>query len=293
MTQSQPVPAYYKTRVGKLTVIALHDGIVVRDLPSGFIRNASDEATGLALRQSGMTPGKLTLAFTVLAIDHGGELTLIDTGFGENGPPTTGRTTTNLVAAGYDVGQVSTILISHFHGDHISGLITRGGKPAFPNARVLVPQPEWDFWMSETGMHAASEGLKPNFALARKVFGILAERVERFVWGDEPVPGIRAFDLGGHTPGMTGFDIGSDGARLLFMADVSNNPTVFARHPDWQAIFDMDGPKAAETRHRVFAEVAAAQTRLAFYHAPFPAIGTLAPLGGAYAWCPAIWGSDV
>lgn len=292
MTQFQPVTAYYKTRVGALKVIALHDGVVSRELPAGFIRNAPDDETAKAMRESGMAPGKLTLSFTVLAIDHGGELTLIDTGFGENGPPTTGRMAANLVAAGYDAGQVSTILISHFHSDHISGLITRDGTPTFPGARVMVPQAEWDYWMDDARMNTASEGLKPTFALSRKVFGALGGRVSSFAWGDAPVASVRAFGLGGHTPGMTGFEIGSQGEGLLFVADVSNNPTVFSRHPDWQAGFDIDGPQAAETRKRIFTEAATAHKRLAFYHAPFPAIGTLAPVGDVFAWCPAIWGAE-
>jgi glyoxylase-like metal-dependent hydrolase (beta-lactamase superfamily II) len=290
MTTSPHDPAFYRTRVGKLSVIALHDGIVERDQPPGFIHNIPDTTVGLALRQAGMASGKLTLTFTVLAIDNAGVLTLIDAGFGDNGPPSAGRMPANLVAAGYDRGQVSNILISHFHGDHISGLITRNGDPAFPDARILVPQPEWDFWMDDAAMAAAPEGLKPNFLLARRVFAALGGRVVTFAWGDEPVPGIRAFGLGGHTPGMTGFDIGSDGARLVFMADVSNTPCVFARHPDWQSAFDIDGPMSVQTRLREFAAHAGAQTRLAFYHAPFPALGTLAPLGDAFVWCPEIWG---
>lgn len=291
MTQAQTVPAYYKTRVGDLTVIALHEGTVSRDLPADFIRNAPVDEMARALQESGMAVGKLTITFTVFAIDHGGELTLIDAGFGENGPPTAGRMGANLAAAGYAAEQVTTILVSHFHGDHISGLITREGTPAFPNARVLVPQAEWEFWMDDARMAAAPDGQKPNFALVRKIFDALGDRVARYSTGDEPVVGIRALDLRGHTPGMSGFEIASNGARLLFVADVSNNPTVFARHPDWQAAFDIDGPQANKTRQRIFADAAMSHTRLAFYHAPFPAIGTLAPVGDAYAWCPTIWGA--
>jgi glyoxylase-like metal-dependent hydrolase (beta-lactamase superfamily II) len=292
MTQSHPVSAFYKTRVGNLTVIALHDGVVIRDLAPGFIHKVPDTDVQKALLESGMPPGKLILSFTVLAIDHGSDLTLIDAGFGQNGPATTGLMAANLVAAGYHVGQVSTILVSHFHSDHISGLMTRDGAPSFPAASVMVPQPEWDYWMDDSRMDAAPEGLKPTFALVRKIFGALGDRVVKFAWGEQPVPGIRASDLSGHTPGMTGFEIESEGDRLTFVADITNNPTVFARHPDWQSGFDMDGPKTVETRQRVFVEAAAAETRLAFYHAPFPAIGTLAAIGDAYAWCPTIWGAE-
>lgn len=287
-----PVPAYYRLQVGALGVIALHDGTVTRDIPPGFIRNAPDESTALALRQAGMDAGRLTLSFTVFAVETGEGLVLIDTGFGENGPPTAGRMSANLAAAGYATSDVTAILISHFHGDHISGLITREGLPAFPGARVLVPRAEWDFWMDDARMEAAPEGLKPAFAQVRRVFPALGGKPEMFDTGDEPVPGIRAVDLKGHTPGQSGFEISSAGETLLFVADVSNNPTVFARHPDWQAVFDMDPDLASQTRHRLFAEAARDHRRLAFYHAPFPALGTLAPVGTDYAWCPLVWGAQ-
>lgn len=100
MPQHPPVPAYYRTRVGDLTVIALHEGTASRPLPAGFIRNATDAETARACREAGMPAGQLVLTFTVFAIDRGGELVLIDAGFGDGGPPTAGRMGANTAAAG-------------------------------------------------------------------------------------------------------------------------------------------------------------------------------------------------
>jgi glyoxylase-like metal-dependent hydrolase (beta-lactamase superfamily II) len=285
-------PALYRMPMGDSAFLAFHDGYVARDLPAGFIRNASDAETAQAMQEAGMPAGKLVLSFTVFALEQGGRLTLFDAGFGENGPPTAGRLAAALAAGGYAPADVDRVLVSHFHGDHILGLIRRDGTPSYPDAKVLVPTPERDFWMDDARMAAAPDGLRPTFEAARRVLGALGTRVGTFGWGDEPVPGVRALQLDGHTPGMTGFDITAGGERVLYVADVSNTPAVFARHPDWQAGFDIDGPRATETRTRLFAEAAAGHWRLAFYHAPFPAIGTLAPVGDRYAWCPRIWGAE-
>ncbi|WP_417725707.1 MBL fold metallo-hydrolase [Salipiger sp.] len=282
-------PAFCRTSVGDFTVTALHDGTVSRDRGDGFICNADGADVEAVFSQAGFGPGRLVITFTGFMIVTPQHLALIDPGFGENGPPTAGRIAANFKAAGHAPGDVDRILISHFHGDHISGLLTSDGAPSWPNARVLVPVAEWDFWMSDEEMGKAPEALRGNFANVRRIFGTLGERVERFVWGDEVLPGITAIPGAGHTPGMTAFDIVSGTDRLRFMADVCNNPTVFARQPDWHAAFDMNGDQATDTRRRQFSEVADANIRLAFFHAPFPAIGHIARDGNAFCWLPDVW----
>lgn len=281
--------AFYQTKIGDFTLTALHDGTVSRDRGEAFIRNAPADEVETVFSEAGFDPGKLVLTFTAFLVETPQHLILIDPGFGENGPPTAGRVATNLAAAGYDSEDVDCVLISHFHGDHISGLLRKNGTPSWPNAQVLVPQPEWDFWMSDEERDKAPEGLQGNFDNASRIFGALSDRIRRFDWVEDVLPGIKAIPVPGHTPGMTAFEIASGNERLRFMADTCNNPTVFARRPHWQAAFDMDGKQAAETRHHQFGEAADATMRVAFFHAPFPAIGHIARDGDAYCWLPDVW----
>ncbi|PWK58053.1 MBL fold metallo-hydrolase [Aminobacter sp. AP02] len=284
-------PGFYKTHVGEFTVTALHDGVIVRDRPSGFIKDVDEATIETVLSQAGFGPGKLVLTFTAFAVESDGQLLLIDAGFGENGPATTGKIGANLDAAGYSADDIDGILISHFHADHIAGLITKEGTPAYPGAAVYVPAPEWNFWMSDDQMTRAPAGLQQTFQLCRKVFGALGN-VRKFAWGDEILPGISSVKAPGHTPGMTAFDIRSQGERLLYVADVSNNPTVFAHHPDWQAIFDIDGLDAVATRKKLFDEVAGSNVRIAYFHAPFPGLGFVARVGETYTYLPQVWGVE-
>jgi len=284
-------PAYYRSSVGDLSVVALHEGTVTRERAAGFVRNAAEDKVEAAFSGIGLAPGTLTLTFTPLAVELPGELVLIDTGYGDNGPSTTGRLRENLRAAGYVPQDVGTVLISHFHTDHISGLLTKAGEPAFPRARILVPQAEWDYWMNEDNFANAPDRLKPNFELCRKVFDALSGGTGTFQWGDEVKPGVTALPAAGHTPGQTMFRISDRGESLLFVADVTNNPFVFARHPGWQPGFDIMPEEAVRCRRAVLAEAASQGARLFFFHAPFPGLGVVRPEQDGYAFVPQIWGT--
>lgn len=52
-----------------------------------------------------------------------------------------GRLTEHLRQGGVNPENVSIVVITHMHGDHIGGLM-EGGAPAFPNARYVTGQVE-------------------------------------------------------------------------------------------------------------------------------------------------------
>ncbi len=282
-------PGFYRFDVGAYRAIALHDGSLVRDRPPGFVRNVADDVVGEAFAAAGMARDKLTLTFTALAIDTGSGIVLIDTGMGEGGPAGTGMLEANLKAAGIAAGDVTHVVISHFHGDHISGLRRKDGSLTFPAAQLHVPQVEWEYWTDDAKQAAAPEGLKPFFGLVRRMFGPDASLVRQFAWGDEVLPGITAVQASGHTPGMTAFEIASDGESVWFVADITNNPLLFVRHPDWQAMFDMAPEEAVATRRRLLDQAAATRQRLFFFHAPFPGVAYVVKTGDGYEYLPALW----
>ena len=288
-TANAQAPGFYRFKVGAFRAIALHDGSIARDRPPGFVRNASDDVVAEAFAAAGMPPDKLTLTFTALAIDTGSGVVLIDTGMGEGGPAGTGMLEGNLAAAGISAGDVAQVVISHFHADHISGLRRKDGSLTYPKAQIHAPQVEWEYWMDETKKAAASEGLKGTFDLASRMFGSDAASVRRFAWGDEVLPGITAIQASGHTPGMTAFQIVSEGESVMFVADITNNPMLFVRNPDWQAMFDMNAEEAVTTRRRLLDRAAAEKQRLFFFHAPFPGVAYVSKSGDRYEYLPALW----
>ncbi len=293
--QGAPVnqnPGFYRYKVGDITVTAINDGFARRPL-DGFVRNAELADVKKAMEQAYLPADALSISFTTLAIQSGDKLALIDTGNGDSGAPTSGAWMKNFRAAGLDPKDVSSVVFSHFHGDHINGFRLKDGTALFPNAEVMVPAAEWTFWMDDARMNAAPDAMKGAFAGVRRVFGPVAKDVKQFEAGKEVLPGITAVAAPGHTPGHTVFAVTSGTGKLMIMSDTTNHPALFVRNPDWSAVFDMDGPQAAATRRKLLDMVSADKMQVAFYHAPFPATGHIARDGNGFELVPVQWSSAI
>lgn len=286
-----PLAGAYRYPVGEATLTALHEGTLSRPLEAGFVVNAPLDEVKAAMSAAFLSPERLDITFTPLLIEHRGHRILVDTGFGDSGPPGTGGTLRALDAAGIARGSIDTVVMSHLHLDHVLGLRLKDGSLAYPNAEVLVPEAERAYWMDEGEAARAPERLKPNFAAVRRIFGEGGPRTSFYGWDREIRPGLTAIDAAGHTPGHTAFLLESGAGRLMLMSDVTNLPALFVRHPDWSAVFDIDPDKARATRHRLLDRAAAERVQVAFYHAPFPATGHIAKAGSGYAFVPVQWGA--
>lgn len=279
------VPGFYRYKVGDIEVTAINDGYAMRPL-DGFIRNADLADVKHAMAEAFLPDTALPITFTSLVLRQGGRTVLVDAGNGDLGAPTTGFWMGNFRAAGFTPEQVDTVIVSHFHGDHINGLRRKDGAAVFPNAEVIVPEAEWAFWMDDGKAASAAPNLKPTFDGARRVFGPMAKDVKKIAAGQEVVPGVTAIAAYGHTPGHTAYRISSGDRQLVFLADVTNHPALFVRHPDWAAAFDVDPDSARQTRHRMLDMAASDRVQVAFYHAPFPATGHVTKRDSGFGFVP-------
>jgi glyoxylase-like metal-dependent hydrolase (beta-lactamase superfamily II) len=282
-------PGVYRYKIGGYELTALYDGIWYRPITDKFIRNAPFAEVEHALDQAFMPHDKLATPFTALVVNTGDRLVLIDTGTGGQIAPSAGALRDNLVAAGLDPNAVDRIVISHFHPDHINGIKDKDNNLIFPNAEIMVPAPEWAFWMDDANLNAAAGDLKETFLNQRRIFSDIAKNVTQFEPGKEIAPGIETLPAPGHTPGHTVFAIHSGDQSLLVLSDTAQHPAVFARHPDWQAAFDVDGVAAVATRKRIFDRAAADRMLVTGYHFPFPACGHLIKTASGYEHVPIEW----
>lgn len=285
-------PGFYRYKIGDMTVTAIQDGFFRRPL-EGFIRNAELPAVQAAQSAAFQATDTVTIPFTTLVVQNGAQVTLLDTGNGDSGAPTSGHWMRNFRAAGFTPEQVTRVVFSHFHGDHINGLRLKDGTLTFANAEIQVPAPEWAFWMDDARMGAAPEAMRGAFANVRRVFAPIAANVKQYQPGAEVAPGITSVAAFGHTPGHTVFMISSGTGKLMFLADTSNVPALFVRNPDWSAVFDMDADAARATRRRLLDMAAAEKTQVHFYHANFPATGFITKAGNGFEMVPVTWSSAV
>ncbi len=286
-------PGFYRFRVGGFTVTTVHDGFFARPL-EGFVRNAPFADVQAAARNAFLPADRQVIPFTITFVQKGETLAVFDAGNGVTpAGATAGRMIANMAAAGIDPARVTHVIQSHFHGDHVNGLLDAGGGRAFANAQVLVPAPEWAWWTTEGNQTRSPEGQRGNFANVARRFAPYQGRVTPFQPGAEVIPGITSMAAFGHTPGHTIFRIADGDAQMMFLADVTNRPEIMMANPDWQIVFDFDGDQAATTRRRVLDMVATDRIRVTGYHYPFPANGFVARQGNGFRFVPADWSSAV
>jgi glyoxylase-like metal-dependent hydrolase (beta-lactamase superfamily II) len=276
---------FNKYKVGSIEVAGIADGVNTFPLPDRFVANASKDEVSKALQAAGLDGEKVSIPFNPVAFQNGNRIVLIDTGMGpamnaQN--PAVGNTVKNLTAAGFDPGKITDVVISHFHADHINGLLN-GANPTYPNAQVWVPAAEWKHWTDEGEMSRAPDGRKPAFANVKRVFADgLKNKVTQYEHGKEVVPGLTAVATFGHTPGHTSFVLASGSDKVFIQSDVTNIPALFVTNPGWHVAFDQDAKMAEETRRKTYDMVSAEKMRVQGFHFPFPSLGRIEKAGNGY-----------
>ncbi len=248
--------------VGKATVWAIADSVGERDV-NVF---AGADATVLAKY---VPSGKAPSATMTFLVKLGSDVILIDAGNGNDAS----QLLPGLEKAGVTPGQITLILVTHMHGDHIGGLVKDGAR-VFPAARILSSKVEYDFWLNPKHADLFPER-KANFEQAQNIFRIYASASETFAFGSEVFPGIRALDSRGHTPGHTSFLLESDGEKIFFWGDVVHAAALQFPRPDLNARYDMNQTDAIASRAKSMEQAATEKLTIAGVHLPFPAVGTV------------------
>src|SRR5262245_48706728 len=167
-------PGIYRYKIGSYELTALYDGTWFRKIDDKFVRNASAAEVDKALTDAFLQPGIVPTSFTALLVNTGTKLVMIDTGTAGQLGPGTGASPGALAGAGVEPKAIDIILISHFHPDHINGIKTKDGDKVFANAEIMVPEPEWAYWMDEARLNAAPDAMRPQFLNARRIFRDIA-----------------------------------------------------------------------------------------------------------------------
>jgi glyoxylase-like metal-dependent hydrolase (beta-lactamase superfamily II) len=289
--QGEMQPTIYRFKLGGFEVAIIMDSKVIRSglTPSFGGEAAAAEVKALA-KANRIDADRYEHPFTPTLVNTGKELVLFDTGNGSlrdeyeqmKGRLPPGNLVARMAQAGYNPEDVDVVVLTHGHPDHIGGL-TKGGVPVFPKARYVIGAAEFDFWNKGENVR---EARKFNRELYVKIVVPLANQAAFIKPGDEVVPGIRAVDAAGHSPGLLAFTIESEGKRLLNWADTCNHYVVAIQRPDLHLDVDDDKEKAVATRKRILEMAASEQIPVAGFHMPFPGLGYVEKVGSAYRWVP-------
>jgi glyoxylase-like metal-dependent hydrolase (beta-lactamase superfamily II) len=281
-------PAYYRYKVGSIEITVVNDGVSRMPITDDFVGNASKAEVQGALDVAFLARDFYAGPYNPIVINTGSKLALVDTGTGEaafaSSKGLNGRLLLNLAAAGIDAKDIDTVILSHYHGDHINGVLKADNTIAFSNAEILVPSAEHKFWMSDDEMNRATKPrVVAGFKNVRRVMNAeILKRVRTYDWDKEVITGVTAIATPGHTPGHTSHVVSSGSNAVYVQADVTHAPFLFARHPEWHFMLDVDPVAAEATRRKVCDMLVAEKMLVQGFHYPFPAVGHVEKSGTGY-----------
>jgi glyoxylase-like metal-dependent hydrolase (beta-lactamase superfamily II) len=281
----QPVSASENVKpfaIGNLPAFALRDGAL--EFPNDnkvFGVGHTPEEVAAELSAAGVPTDKIQLSIQPLLVKSADRVLLFDTGAGTNFGPSAGKLSASLAAAGVDPASVTDIFISHAHGDHIGGLVNAQGALAFPNAKVHLSAPEWKYLSGLKDDAAKQIGVENHATLV----AALTPKVDAFAPNAELIAGVvTAKEIKGHTPGHSGYVIGSGADTLLYIGDAAHSHVISVRKPEWPNSFDGDQVTGAASRKALIEGSAASGQRIYAVHFPFPGVGRIEKRGETYAW---------
>lgn len=239
--------------------LTLSDGTTVvwlKDNPDDKLmpRELFPEAPDSLIEQLGLQQG-VPASISTFLMKADGEWILFDTGLGAAHG---GQMMQGLATMGLSADSIGSIYLTHFHGDHIGGLVQEG-KPVFANAQIYAGEVEYKAWIDEMPAERNAQ--------QREAMEAYKEQLHLFQFGDTLPHGVVALDAVGHTPGHTAFEK----AELLVIGDLMHGAALQMEHPEYSGNYDMDKAKAAESRARLIQYAADKKLVMAGMHLPEPA----------------------
>ena len=267
--------------IGDATLATVSDGNLV--LPVSFsYPDAPQDQLMAFLKANDLSTDTLLPDCNVPILKSGDRTILFDVGSGPNFMPSAGKLLTNMEEAGLDPDDVTDVVFTHGHPDHLWGLIDDFDELVFANASYHMGRAEWEFWRDPGAYDAMPEGRK-NFAIgAQNRLVYLEDRINLFEPGAEVLPGVEAVDTAGHTPGHMSFMLHGGSDPVLIAGDAITHFAISFQHPKWLSGADQDAEMGVATRLKLLDRLAADKVALTAYHLPTPGEGRVERDGSAY-----------
>lgn len=271
-----PKAAFAATRVdlGAMQLITLSDGHLT--LPADFVfAPVADRDLASVVAEYGITDitAPLTPPCNVTLIRDGDRTILFDCGSGSSFQPTAGRLLEALASEGLDPADVTDLVFTHAHPDHIWGVLDDFDEPLFMNAAHRIGRAERDYWIDPETVETIGEE-RTSFAVgAARRLAAIEGVLETFEDGDEILPGIAAYLTPGHTPGHMSFEVASGGQAAMIVGDAIVNDHIALARPDWPTGSDQDLDAGAQTRQRLVERLASEDIIAVGFHLSDGGIG--------------------
>jgi glyoxylase-like metal-dependent hydrolase (beta-lactamase superfamily II) len=269
--------------LGAMQIDSLSDGSLM--LPGDFILGGmpADEMAAI-MQKYGLPSDVLTPPCNVTLLRDGTNTVLFDVGAGPDFQPTTGKLADALAALDLSPEEVTHVVFTHAHPDHLWGVLDEFDEPVFINAQHLIGQAEFDYWTDPGTVDSIGEA-RTTFAVgAARRLAVMADTIQTVSDGQEILPGVAARLTPGHTPGHMAFELRAGTEAVMVVGDALGNHHVAFERPDWASGSDQDGELAAATRVALLDQIAGSQMHLIGFHLPGGGIGRAERSAGGYVF---------
>lgn len=267
--------------IGSATLTTVSDGNLT--LPANFIfEPMPKEDLAPILEEFAIAGGQLTPECNLALYRDGTNTVLFDVGSGPDFMPTAGTIVSSLDMLGIAPEDITHVIFTHAHPDHIWGLLDEFDEPVFYEATYMMGRTEWDYWWDPDTVNEIGEA-RASFAVgAKRRMTAIEESVELFDDGEELLPGIAAYETPGHTPGHMAFEIRQANSSAMVIGDAIGNHHVGFRKPAWHSGSDQDPAKAAKTRTMLFDRLVSEDIAVVGFHLPEGGMGRAVKDGDGY-----------
>lgn len=268
-------------QIGEAVLTTVSDGNLLLPLSFSYPDAPQDELIAL-LEANGLPTDSLVPDCNIPILRSGDRVIMFDVGSGPNFMPSAGKILDNLGDAGFDPEEITDVVFTHAHPDHLWGLVDDFDEMVFANARYHMGRAEWEYWSDPGTVDATPEERKTFAVGAQNRLALLEDSIILFEPGAEVLPGVEAVDTSGHTPGHMSYML-HGGAEPVFIAgDALLHSIVSFQHPQWPSGSDQDPAKGVATRLQLLDRLTADKAAVAAYHFPEPGKGRVERDGAVY-----------
>ncbi|MBT2619539.1 MBL fold metallo-hydrolase [Chryseobacterium sp. ISL-6] len=273
--------------MGEIEIYVLSDGYFGIGDPQPILApEIEKEKVQNALKTLHLSESDYEMPITTLLIKKGNQYILVDTGEGYHDPVNAGWLQNSILEIGISPEEITDILITHAHRDHIGGILSKEGRRIYPNAKYYISAPEYSFWNNDEKDFSKSKmSSYPTGKLQTEILRAIKNDLEIFEPGDILFSCLKTEFAPGHTPGHIIFHVFSENQSITHLVDIVHSPLLI-NHPDWGTQWDINFEEGVATRKKIFDNCYNDKRLVTTCHLPWPGIGYIGKTEDGWLWIP-------
>lgn len=293
----KPGQGFKQFMLGNLELTVLSDGYIRQSPVYPFMAPlASAEAVKALLEENFRPTDYVEIGMNVMVVRSKERVVLLDSGTGVFATEVQGRVLNSLADIGLKPSDITDIILSHAHLDHLGGLVDKQGKLTYGGADIYIAKAEYDFWQKATlddfknsPVFKMADFVREVIKNIQGVFKSIQPKL-KFIDLQNGLHSIFSFQLApGHTPGLTMTTISSKNEKLIYIADLIHSDVLLFPHPEWGFVGDTDIQQAITSRINMLQQLATDRTKTFAYHLPYPGLGHVRKKDKAFEWVPEVY----